>query len=127
MDLMWLTYTCLLTALLFLPYSLNLAQKHGLPAAFGNREKPLPLAPWAERAKRGHYNAVENLVVFAAVVLVAHLMGKHSNAVTTSAMIYFWARLVHYVAYTAGWIYVRTLAWLVGWICTLVIIVQILS
>jgi uncharacterized MAPEG superfamily protein len=126
-ELLYLTLVALLTILLFLPYTLNLMAKWGLAYAVGNRDEQKPLAPWAERAKRGHYNAVENLVVFAAVVLTAHLLNKHSGATATAALVYFWARLVHYVAYALGIPWVRTLAWTVGWVCCLVFIWQILT
>ena len=42
-----------------------------LPDAVGYPATPKPLAPWAQRMKAAHYNAVENLVLFAALVLVA--------------------------------------------------------
>ncbi len=32
-------------------------------------------AEWALRAKRAHYNAVENLVVFAPLVILVHILG----------------------------------------------------
>jgi uncharacterized MAPEG superfamily protein len=126
-ELLYLTLVALLTILLFLPYSLNMMTKLGLTYAVGNREEQKPLAPWAERAKRGHANAVENLVVFAAVVLTAHLLNKHSGATATAALVYFWARLVHYVVYALGIPWARTLAWFVGWVCCLVFIWQILA
>jgi uncharacterized MAPEG superfamily protein len=48
-----------------------------------------------------HYNAVENLVVFAALVLVAQDAGVSNNATIMACMIYFWARVAHLVAYTS--------------------------
>ena len=126
-DLMYLTWTALFTSLLFLPYTNALVMKHGLSAAVGNRDKEYPLAAWAERLKRAHLNAVENLVVFAAVVLVAHVSGKHNAATAMAALIYFWCRVGHVVIYTAGIIWARTLIWVASWICVLAIIWQILS
>lgn len=126
-ELMYLAWVALLTALLWLPYTLNLIAKHGVMAAVGNRDKPLSLAPWAERAKRAHTNAVENLVVFAAIVLVAGALNKFNATTAMAAIIYFWARLIHYVVYTLGWIWVRTVIWTVGWICCLVILYRILA
>ncbi|HEX7926515.1 MAG TPA: MAPEG family protein, partial [bacterium] len=89
-------------------------------------EHPKPLAAWAERAKKAHYNAVENLVVFGALVLVASASNKLDNATAMSAMVYFWARLAHYVVYTLGIPWLRTLTFTVGWLACLCIAWQIL-
>ena len=126
-ELLYLTLVTLLTTLIWLPYTLDLMMKHGLAAAVGNRDKTLPLAPWAERTKRAHTNAVENLVVFATVVLVAAAANKFGPITALAATVYFWARLVHYLVYAFGWIWVRTLTWTVGWVCCLVIIWRILG
>jgi uncharacterized MAPEG superfamily protein len=126
-ELLYLTLVALLTALIWLPYSLNLILTHGLMAAVGNRDQSLSLSGWAERTKRAHANAVENLVVFAAVVLAAGAVNKFDTMTAAAAMVYFWARLVHYLVYAFGWIWVRTLVWTVSWICCLVIIWRILG
>ncbi|HEX7927267.1 MAG TPA: MAPEG family protein, partial [bacterium] len=96
-ELMWLAAVALMTVLLWLPYALNRLMVWGLHDTVGYPEHPKPLAAWAERAKKAHYNAVENLVVFGALVLVAVASNKAGNATATSAMVYFWARLAHYV------------------------------
>ena len=40
--------------------------------------------------------------------------------------VYFWARVVHYLAYTFAIPWVRTLAFAAGWICTMLVILQLL-
>ena len=126
-SLTYLAWTALVTVLMWLPYTLQLIQGQGLMTAFGNRDSVKPMAPWAERCKRAHKNAVENLVVFAALVLVAQAAGMANDAVGMAALVYFWARVVHYIVYALGLIYLRTLAWTVGWICILVIAWQVLA
>ena len=74
-----------------------------------------------------HKNAVENLVVFAPAVLVAHLVGVSSGVTTTAAILYFFARLAHYVVYTAGIPVARTLAFAVGAFSTLAIALAVLG
>ena len=64
-ELTYLTYVTLLTAVLWVSYILNLIMVRGLLDAVGYPADPKPLAAWAARMKSGHYNAVENLVVFA--------------------------------------------------------------
>jgi uncharacterized MAPEG superfamily protein len=77
--------------------------------------------PWADRARRAHLNAIENLAVFAPLVLVAAIVEVSTKATVLSAQIYVAARLAHYVIYTAGIPVVRTIAFLVGAIATVAI------
>jgi len=113
-ELTYLALSSVLTGLLWVPYVLDLILVRGVIDAVGYPENPKPIAKWAQRLRAAHYNAVENLVVFAALVLVAHAAGIHSAAIATSAMVYFWARVVHAVAYTFAVPWVRTLAFVAG-------------
>ena len=113
-ELRYLTLVATLTGLLWVPYILNEIMVRGLMDAVGYPTNPKPLAHWAQRLKGAHYNAVENLVVFAALVLVASVAGIHDPAVATAAAVYFWARVVHAAAYTLAVPWVRTLSFVVG-------------
>lgn len=114
-ELFWLTATAVLTALFWVPYVLNRMVENGLWGALRNPEPDArPRARWAERMMCAHTNAVENLVIFAPLVLVAELSG-HTGAVTAAAAaIYFAARAAHYVIYVAGVPVLRTLAFAAG-------------
>jgi uncharacterized MAPEG superfamily protein len=126
-ELKYLTYTTLLTALLWIPYILNVIARNRLSDAVGYPAAPLVMAAWAERLKKAHYNAVENLVVFATLVLVANALEISNNATTSAAAAYFWGRLVHPVAYTFGIPWARTLSFAVAWGGVLCIAWQILA
>jgi len=126
-ELEYLGWTALITALMWVPYILNMILVRGLVDAVGYPEDPEPLASWATRAKAAHYNAVENLVVFAALVLAAHAAGVTNDATATACAIYFWARLIHYVVYTFGIPWIRTLAFFVGFLCQLTVAWQLLG
>ena len=126
-ELTYLALASVLTGLLWVPYVLDVILVRGVMDAVGYPENPKPIAKWAQRLKAAHYNAVENLVVFAALVLVAHAAGIHSAAIATSAMVYFWARVVHAVAYTFAIPWVRTLAFVAGVAAQLCIAWQILA
>lgn len=125
-ELMYLTYASVLTALLWVPYILNTIAVRGVVDAVGYPENPKPLAPWAARMKAAHYNAVENLVVFAALVLVVQALGVSDTATQMSSMVYFWARAVHALAYTLGIPWVRTLAFFTGFLAQMCIAWHIL-
>ena len=125
-DLVYLTYVTVLTALLWVPYILDRMAVRGLMDTVGYPENPKPQSPWARRLMKAHANAVENLVVFATLVLVANALGVTSEAVATAAVVYFWARVVHAVAYTLAMPWVRTLAFTVGFIAQMMVAWQIL-
>ena len=125
-ELTKLTWVLALNALIWIPYILNQIMVQGLVDAVGYPENPKPLSPWAERAKKAHYNAVENLVVFAAAVLALNAVGVSNDTTILACTVYFWARLVHYVVYTAGIPWLRTLSYAVGWVCNVLLILQLL-
>lgn len=125
-ELFWLTLTALMTALLWLPYILNRVTIRGLVTAMGYDESK-PHAPWAERAIKAHRNAVENLVVFAPLVLMIEALKLNGETTALACAVYFWARLVHYLVYTFKVPFVRTLAFAVGWVAMIVLALVLLK
>lgn len=113
-DLTYLTWTAALCVLLWLPYILSRIRVWGLLQAMGYPESPPELPAWAKRAERAHLNLVENLAPFAALVLVAHVGGLAGTTTATGAAIFFWARVVQWLAHVLGIPYVRTLAFAVS-------------
>lgn len=126
-ELTYLTWVTLLTALLWVPYILDRLRVRGLPDTVGYPTDPKPQSPWAVRLKAAHANAAENLVVFATLVLVANALGIANAAVASAAMLYFWARVVHALAYTLAWPWVRTLAFAAGFVAQMMVAWQILA
>ena len=122
-ELCYLTASAVLTALLWVPYILNVIANNSVGDAVGYGE--LKMSPWAERLKKAHYNAVENLAPFAVVVLVANAAGISDAATTMSAAVYFWARVVHPIAYTLAIPWVRTLSFAAAWAAIICIAWQI--
>jgi uncharacterized MAPEG superfamily protein len=125
-ELFWLTLTVVMTGLFWVPYILNRFAKWGLLGTLDNPKRENPAhSLWAIRMMAAHDNAVENLVIFAPLVLVANAL-EISNAITVWAcIVYFWARLVHVVAYTLGVPYVRTLAFSFGFFAQAAIAIEI--
>jgi uncharacterized MAPEG superfamily protein len=117
-ELTSLTYVATLTGLLWVPYVLDrITVGKGVLHEVGNPDTPTVLSPWADRLKRAHANAVENLVVFAALVLIANAAGVRTPATALAATIYLWARVGHAVSYVFGIPWVRTITFGVGWGC----------
>ena len=126
-ELLYLVYVTVLTGLLWVPYILDRVSTWGLTAAVGYPDNPPAQSAWARRLMKAHMNNVENRVVFAALVLAAVALGKSNSAVATAAMVYFWARVVHVLAYTFAIPWVRTLAFTVGFLAQATIAWQILA
>ena len=115
-ELLYLALVTAFTGLLWVPYILDRVMVRGLMEAVSYPENPKPQSPWAQRLMKAHLNAVENLVVFAPLVLLAQATGVSSAAIATAAVVYFWARVVHAVGYTFAVPWVRTLAFTVGFL-----------
>jgi uncharacterized MAPEG superfamily protein len=127
-ELFWLTLTVAMTLLFWIPYILDRAQTRGLMAAMDNPgPNDPPQTAWAERQMRAHTNAVEGLVTFVPLVLTAHLLRISTGVTVAACIIYFWARLAHYIVYTLGIPVARTLAFTVGWLAQAALVLAILK
>jgi uncharacterized MAPEG superfamily protein len=103
-ELFWLTLTVILTGLLWVPYVLNRCQVRGLSGAMANPSRnDKPHAEWANRLMFAHDNAIENLVIFAPLVLI----------------------VAHLIVYTLGLPVFRTLAFTVGFLAQAVLALAI--
>lgn len=126
-ELLYLTLVAAFTGLLWVPYILDRIAVRGILDAVGYPENPKPQSAWAQRLMKAHDNAVENLVVFAALVLVAQAVGATGGAVAGACAVYFWARVVHAAAYTFAVPWVRTLSFAVAFFAQITIAWQLLS
>ena len=113
-ELMLLVWAVLLTLVHMLIAVSGATLQVGLPALAGNREGLVPCTGWAGRAARAHHNMLENLVLFASLVLVAALAGKTNATTLLGAQLFFWARVAYAVVYIGGIPWLRTAAWLVS-------------
>ena len=122
-ELLWLTLTIILTGLMWVPYILDRIMVRGLMGAMANPARgDKPQSEWAQRLYFAHTNAVENLIIFAPLVLILDAQG-HSTANTIIACaVYFWARLAHAVVYTMGVPILRTLAFTVGFLAQVALV-----
>lgn len=113
-ELFHLACAAILTGVLWIPYILDRFARWGFADTVGYPAAPPPQSSWAVRLMRAHANAVENLVVFAALVLVAHAAGISNDVTAGASALYFWSRLVHALAYAAAVPWLRTLAFVAG-------------
>jgi uncharacterized MAPEG superfamily protein len=125
-ELFWLTLTVILTGLLWVPYILNRCMVRGLGGAMANPTPGAkPHAPWATRLMFAHDNAVENLVIFAPLVLILAQLDYSTKWTVYASAVYFWSRVAHLVVYTLGLPVFRTLAFTVGFLAQAVLALAI--
>ena len=98
----------------------------GLPRLAGNREGMSALSGWAGRAQRAHRNMLESLVIFAIVVLVAHVSAQTNAATALGAMLFFWGRVAYAVVYAVGVPWLRTAVWAISLAGILLILKELL-
>ena len=125
-ELLYLTLTAGLAALLWIPQVLGIVAQNGMISAEDFRQATdKPVTGWAQRAKRVHLNMVENLAPFAVLVIAAHLSGQTSATTALWVQVFFWARLAHAAVLYAGIPYLRTLAFSAGFVAQIVIFLAI--
>jgi len=107
--------TAMFTGILWIPIIVNRLLEMGPWKALKNPEPDVrPHANWAYRLASAHRNAIENLVVFAPLAIMVHLLGA-SNALTAmAASAFFLSRVAHALIYTFGIPLLRTIAFVVG-------------
>jgi len=125
-ELSLLVWSVVLTLAQMLVAGIGANTQVGLTALAGNREDLPAITGWAGRAKRAHANMLENLVLFAALVLVAHVAGKTNAMTALGAQLFFWSRLAYAVIYVAGIPWLRTLVWFVSLIGLVLILLQLI-
>ena len=127
-SLLWLTLTVSMTALFWMPYTLEMIARVGFLQALGLAkadDAKLNATPeWAVRMKKAHYNAIENLAVFTTFVLIAQSTGI---SVVLATQVYFFTRLLHFIFYTLGIGVLRTLCFFGGFFAQAYIALMLLG
>lgn len=127
-ELYYLIQTCLLTGLLWVPYILNrMIEDSPIPALWNPMPDTRPKAQWAERLMRAHENAVENLVVFAPLVLIIEILKVGTEVTAMACMVYFIARVAHAIIFTFAIPLLRVISFLVAFAAQMTLAVHLLS
>jgi uncharacterized MAPEG superfamily protein len=125
-EVYWLGLTVLMTAVMWVPYVLNRMLEQGVFNAIwdphGITETKVA---WACRMMRAHENAVENLVVFAPLVLLVQIMSLNDALTASACMVYFFARLAHYFVFTFAVPVLRVVAFLAGFAMQMLLVARL--
>jgi uncharacterized MAPEG superfamily protein len=87
-ELYWLTLTILMTGILWIPIIINRITETG---AWATLKSPRikANADWAERMRRAHANAIENLVIFSPLVIAIQITHQSTPLTATVCKFYF--------------------------------------
>jgi len=80
-------------------------------AANARDEAMPPLTGVPARLERALRNFMETFPLFAAAILIAYAIHRHSSMTVWGAQLYFWGRLVYVPLYAIGAPLVRSVAW----------------
>jgi uncharacterized MAPEG superfamily protein len=126
-ELTYLVWSAVLTFVLVLIAVSGATLEVGLPKLAANREDMPEMTGWAGRAQRAHRNMLENLVLFAILVLVAKAAGVSNSMTLLGAQLFFWGRVAYAIVYIAGIPWIRTAAWTVSVIGLILIAWQLVA
>lgn len=88
------------------------------------REQQARLTGLGARALAGHQNSFEAFMLFAAAVLMAHTTQTQGFVIDTLAIVFVCARCVFLLCYWADLAWQRSVAWVVGMLCTLLLMLS---
>ena len=125
-ELTLLVWSVGLTFVQMLVYTVGAAHLFGLPKLAGNREDLPSAAGWVGRAGRAHRNMLENLVLFAILVLVAEITEKNDAMTGLGSQLFFWGRLAYAIIYVAGIAWARTTVWVISTVGLVMIFVRLI-
>jgi len=127
-ELKYLALTALLTGSLWIPYIVCQVVTNGTlqPANYVD-PTPRPVPLWGQRANRAHINAVETFAPFAALVILVQLTQKNDSMTAFWATSFFWIRLAHAAVYIAAIPYIRTILFVLGYVCIVGLFVDLVK
>jgi uncharacterized MAPEG superfamily protein len=124
-DLKMLLAVSILSLFQFMPYFIAYIKHWGISGIVGNRENMPALPDWANRALEAQKNLNENLIHFAAIVLIVHAVGASNEMSALGATIFLYSRLVYWGVFIAGITWVRTVAFMAAFMGELLILAQL--
>jgi uncharacterized MAPEG superfamily protein len=125
-ELFWLTLTVAMTGLMWIPYILDRIAVRGVMGTLSNPSAAdASQSGWAQRLMAAHMNAIENLIIFAPLVVITQLLNISTRVSGLACALYFWSRLAHAIVYTIGSPVVRTLAFFGGFIAQVILVLAI--
>lgn len=113
-EITYLLWSTILTFVLIMIPAGNALITNGADAQAGARDNLPEPSVFNKRASRLSANMLENMMLFAPLVLIANATNVSTENTVLGAQIFFYARLVHAVVYLAGWPKIRPVIWFIS-------------
>jgi uncharacterized MAPEG superfamily protein len=125
-EIFYLVLSTGLCLVLWIPYLMERIFNQGLIDTAGYPDKIAAPAKWAQRSKLSHKNMLENLPIFAILIICLNILEVSNTNTLLAASLFFYARVVHAVVYTLGIPWVRTLAFVASWLANIILFINII-
>jgi uncharacterized MAPEG superfamily protein len=126
-ELMMLLYSTILLFLIIAAQAGMAISQNGLMTQAGSRDNLPEPSNLRMRLLRLTANMQENLVMFAAIVLIANAASISNETTVMGASIFLYARVAHAIVYAAGWPMIRPLFYFASLYGMIIIAVEILA
>jgi len=127
-ELTYLLLTAVLGASLWIPFIVGVNLPSDKDVSDFNRPPDLrKMSAWVHRANRAHLNLLEQMMPFAIIVLIAHVLTVSNWVTVWAATAFFYLRVFHAVGMISGLTRfpLRPIIFTAGWVCILAIAWQI--
>ncbi len=126
-EIYWLLLTILMTSVMWAPYIVNRIIELGVVDAFMDPYgQTKAKAAWANRMMSAHVNAVENLILFAPLVILVAMLNASTVVTEMAVQVYFFSRLAHFILFTFAVPVLRIVSFLAGFVAEMVLILSLL-
>jgi uncharacterized MAPEG superfamily protein len=126
-ELTMLAYAVALLIVLVVIQATIGVQSKGLVPMAGHRDDIGPATGFHARMLRVVDNHREGITMFAPLVLIAAAANITNHWTVLGAQLFFWSRLAHAILYVVGVPMVRPLAWGLGLVGTVLVLLAILG
>ena len=123
--MLYLAFYGLMVVVVILVQVLAAAQQVGLSTLAGNREE-LVLTGLAGRMERAANNSLLALALVAPAVLITHLSDAADDLADQLMLTFLLSRVAYVALYALGIVWFRTVAWLIAFVCTALLYVDLI-
>jgi uncharacterized MAPEG superfamily protein len=111
----------------WLPGSIAKRRSYGRAYLLSNRDaKDLdPLPAWGDRTNRAYENLKNYYPAFAVAILALCLVGRSDLPIQIAAVSYVVSRVFHFTFYTAGIVWGRAAAWIIGIVANTYLLIRV--
>jgi len=113
-ELTMLLWSIILTFILIMIPAYEAVRRNGAALQSGPRDNMPTPSNFNKRASRLSQNMQENMLMFTALVLVAHTAGVSDEKTVLGAQIFFYARVAHALVYLMGMGKIRPVFWAIS-------------